>query len=249
MGLIRMAPVDGRIRHFRSPVTVGAACLALLLSACASTGPAVFPRGVEEEDARRHPDGVAIDPASAPPPARYRATVDEGLVTLRTPLGVDLAIATVETLFRKIVREDTEGLDALFTRDAHVVTSAGGGNPAQMNGATYWWEQRFRRLDYTKLAGEPIYRPSEMEVYRGEDLGASERPSAGAGDPPPAPLPGTGQALRGEALGETDVVIRVTIATPRIGQERLLGDEMVFWLRRDGDVYKVYRTFEDFQLP
>src|SRR5262249_53944899 len=57
------------------------------------------------DDARRKPDGVAIDPASAPPAPRDRAKADERLVTLRTPLGIDLAIATVTELFQRVVHE------------------------------------------------------------------------------------------------------------------------------------------------
>src|SRR5262245_4352923 len=85
---------------------------AALLSACSAAGPPVFARGPDDPDPPRHPDGVAIDPVTAPPPARHRARADDGLVTLRTPLGIDVAVATVEQLFRKIVREDAEGLEA-----------------------------------------------------------------------------------------------------------------------------------------
>ena len=49
-------------------------------------------------------------------------------------------------------------------------------------------------------------------------------------------------------LGPTDVLIRVPIATSHVGSDRLFGDEIIFWLRREGDRYKIYRTLEDFQL-
>jgi hypothetical protein len=174
---------------------------------------------------------VAIDPASAPPPAEDRAAAGDGLVTLRTPLGVDVAITAVAEFFKRIVLEDGEGLTELFTRDALAIMPNPGGQ-GQTPSAGLWWEQRFRRLDYGKLAGEPIYRESELEIYRGEDvLEASPHP-----------------AIQTETLDDNDVIVRVPIITARIGADRLLGDEIVVWLRRDGPRFKIYRLLEDFQL-
>ena len=185
------------------------------------------------ENARRRPDGVAIDPISAPPPARDRAKVAEGLVTLRTPLGADRAVATVEELFRKVVIEDSTGIEPLFTRDAVAVTGASSmGGPGQSPSAVLFWQGRFNRLDYTKLAGELIYRKDDIQVFRADDA------------PETLPHP----AVRPEALGEGDVVVRVPILTTRIGAERLFGDEIVLWMRREGDAYRIYRALEEFQL-
>lgn len=200
--------------------------LALALAGCAGAPP--------PEDAsspRRRPDGVAIDPVSAPPPPRDHADTADGLVTLRTPLGIERALVTVEALFRKIVVEDGEGLDPLFTRDALAVTSlsANGGATPQ---AVLFWQGRFRKLDYTKLTGEIIYRDAELTFFRAGD----------ATDAPPHP------AVRADALVSDDVIVRVPILTPRVGAERLFGDEVILWLRRDGDRYRIYRIFEDFQL-
>jgi hypothetical protein len=199
---------------------------------CASHG-GLAP-AAEIEAGRRRPDGVAIDPTSLPPPVRDQAEVTDGLVTLRAPLGVDRAILAVQELFRKIVLEDTEGLESLFTRDAlAVTTTAPNAGPAQTPQAPLFWQQRFRRLDYTKLAGETIFRQAELEIYRSED----------ALETPPHP------AIRLEALNDNDVVIRAPILTAHIGLDRLFGDEIIFWLRRDGDRYRIYRLLEDFQLP
>jgi hypothetical protein len=190
-----------------------------------------FPTAPEVSGERRRPDGVAIDPASAPPPAMDRATAGDGLVTLRTPLGIDLAVGAVAEFFKRIALEDSEGLGALLTRDALAITPSAGGQ-GQTPSAGLWWEQRFRRLDYGKLSGEPIYRESEIEIYRAEDvLEASPHP-----------------AVQTQALDENDVIIRVPIVTARVGADRLLGDEIVIWLRRDGARFKIYRLLEDFQL-
>ena len=204
---------------------------AALLLGCAGTGG--FATASELDTARRRPDGVAIDPTSSPPPARDQADASEGLLTLRTPLGIDRAIVTVNELFRKIVLEDSEGLEALFTRGAQAVTTTSpNAGPGQTPQATLWWQQRFRRLDYTKLAGETIFREAELEIYRAED----------ALEAPPHP------AIRIDALDQNDVVIRAPILAAHIGADRLLGDEIIFWLRRENDRYKIYRMLEDFQL-
>lgn len=201
----------------------------LQASACAGA----VPPAEDEGAPRRRPDGVAIDPISAPPPPRDRAETADALVTLRAPLGVDRALFTVQELFRKIVVEDSEGLEALFTRDALAVTTlAPGAGSGQTPSAMNFWRGRFHKLDYTKLAGEVIYRDAEVTVYRADDTV----------DAPPHP------AVRPEALGGNDVVVRVPILVPRIGADRLFGDEMIVWLRRDGDRYRIYRIFEEFQL-
>jgi hypothetical protein len=204
-------------------------CAIFLCAACAATT-GLGPRDGERE--RRHPDGVAIDPASSPPPARDHASAADGLVTLRTPLGADRAVAVVEELFRKVVVEDGEGLEALFTRDAVAVSPTAGGGPGQSPSALLLWQGRFRKLDYTKLAGEPLYREAELQIFRADDtLEALPHP-----------------AVHPEALGDGDVVVRVPVLTTRIGAERLFGDDLVLWMRRDGERYRIYRVLEDFQL-
>lgn len=179
----------------------------------------------------RRPDGVAVDPASAPPRATDVAGTEAGLLTLRTPLGAEAVLTTVSSFFQAVVVEDSDGLEALFSRDAlamNIAQNTGMGSPS----ATLFWAQRFRRLDYTKLAGELVYREAEIDLLRSEDMV----------EPTPHP------SIRVEALGAGDVVVRIPIATARIGTERLLADEILMWLRRDGDRYRIYRIVEDFQL-
>ncbi len=195
-----------------------------------AAGPSFATTSELPEEARR-PDGVAVDPASAPPRAKDVASAEAGLVTLRTPLGTEALLATVTGFFGAIVNEDMEALEALFTRDALAINtgSGSGGSPS----APLFWTQRLRRLDYTLLAGKVVYREADIEVVRAEDaLTASPHP-----------------AIRAEALSAGDVVVRVPIATPRVGSDRLLGEELVLWLRREGDRYRIYRLVEDFQMP
>ncbi|WP_052373869.1 hypothetical protein [Chondromyces apiculatus] len=203
-----------------------------LASGCGHGAGTGYATSAELPEERRRPDGVALDPASEPPPAVGRAEVGEGLVTLQAPLGVNVAVSTVADFFRRVVQEDSDGLSAMLTRDALVVVPSTINQGGQTPALGPLWEQRFRRLDYGKLAGETIYRASEVEIYRAED--AIEVP----------PHPG----IQTQTLDDDDVLVRVPIITARVGAERLLGDELLFWLRRDGTRFRVYRVLEDFQL-
>ncbi len=205
--------------------------LSALLAGCGPGGPASFPSASELPEERRRPDGVAIDPASAPPRPADRADARDGVVTLRTPLGISLALDVVAQFFKRIVAEDGDALGELLTRDALAIHTGSGGHGQPPN-AGMWWEQRFRRLEYEKLAGEPVYRESELEIFRAEDVLAAPRHPA----------------IQPETLEDQDVVIRVPILTARIAADRLLGDEIVIWLRRDGARFRIYRLLEDFQL-
>jgi hypothetical protein len=174
---------------------------------------------------------VALDPASTPPPPTNQADVDDSVVTLRTPLGIGAALDVVDEFFRRVVAEDSEALSELLTRDALAIHTGSGGS-GQPPSAGLWWEQRFRRLEYGKLAGEPVYRESDLQIFRAEDaLAAPQHP-----------------AIQPATLDDQDVVIRVPIATARVATDRLLGDEIVVWLRRDGPRFRIYRLLEDFQL-
>jgi hypothetical protein len=202
------------------------------LVGCGGAGGPAFATTSELPEGSRRPDGVAVDPASAPPRAKDVANAEAGLVTLRTPLGTEAVQATVSGFFRAIVNEDMEALEGLFTRDALSLSTNYGPNNSSPSAALFW-TQRMRRLDYTKLAGEVVFRDAELEVYRAEDALTS------------SPHP----AIRVEALSAGDVVVRVPIATSRVASDRLLGDEVVLWLRREGERYRIYRIVEDFQMP
>ena len=46
-----------------------------------------------------------------------------------------------------------------------------------------------------------------------------------------------------------DVLVRAHVLTPRVGSERLFGDELLFLLRPDHGRYRIAVLFEDFILP
>jgi len=221
-------------RHRLSLPHFHLAPLALTLALCncgAQPGQTLVTATALPEE-RRRPDGVAVDPSSSPPTAKDSATTTDGLVTLRTPVGIEQAFSTIQTFFRAIVEEDADELGNLLTRDALITNPSliQTGAPSSPSAALFW-AHRFRKLDYTKLAGEVIYHENDLEVYRaGDELALAPHPS-----------------VRTDALNAGDVVIRVPIATARLGTERLLGDEILVWLRRTGHEYKIYRLLEDFQ--
>ncbi len=198
---------------------------------CGGGGAAVFPTGEYGSRPPRKPDGVVIDPESEPPAARDRAPVDEGMVTLRAPLGPEIAVATVRELFRRVVARDMENLSELFTPTAQALSSTPGayGMPDK---AWDFWIQRGKRLDYTKLAGEVLFREVDIEIYRADSAESAS----------PNPL------IRVDALDETDLILSVTMLAGTSGLDRYFGDTILFWLRRQGDAYKIYREVEEFQI-
>lgn len=217
-------------RPSRASSHLSAFFLAAAVAGCGAAGPSMFPTG-EDGPRLRRPDGVVIDPESAPPAPRDRASVEDGMLTLRAPLGPEVAIATVRELFRRVVARSTESLSELFTQNAQPLSGVPGGYGVP-DRAWDWWVQRSRRLDYTKLAGEVLFREGDIEIFRASD----------ALDTPPHP------AIRTDALDDSDVILRVTMLAGTSGTDRYFGDSIVFWLRRDGDTYKIYRQLEDFQL-
>ena len=95
------------------------------------------------------------------------------------------------------------------------------------------WERRFRKLDYTALGSEPLYRESMTETYRYDDLAE----------------PMAGRPLRPAAMLPDDVLIRVTVTRTRFGIDRVFGPEVLFVLRRDGRVFEIQTVHEDFTAP
>ena len=225
----RSKPSSHRKGH-APPASLFGALLLFAAAGCGPVGPAVFPTGEDGPRAPRRPDGVVIDPESAPPAARDRAAADDGMVTLRSPLGPEVAVQTVSELFHRIVARNMDNLSELFTLNAQPISGIPGGYGVP-DKAWDWWSQRSKRLDYTKLSGEVLFREADIEVFRADSDAAPPHPS-----------------IRAEALDDTDVILRVTMLAGTNGLDRFFGDTIVFWLRRDGDTYKIYRQLEDFQL-
>lgn len=209
---------------------LGIACL----MGCGSG--AQFPTATELPDEPRRPDGIAVDLASEPPTWRERAESRDELVTLRTPLGTDVALRTVRSFFEAMVSENMPALDDLVAPDAvlqDIRSRAGapGGQGATQT-VTAVWRERFNKHEFKSLSPSLLYREGDVTIYRKEQLDVLPIAVRYVG-----PAPAT--------VAPTDLVLHVPIVTHTVKSEKLLGEEMFFWLRREGDQYLIYRMAED----
>lgn len=210
-------------RSDRLPILVAG----IVLCACsAGTRPLTFPSAAALPDEPRRAPGVAIDPPPGLPTAGDIGNPAQGVVVLKAPPDVARARQTVREFFRAVVDENPDAVDALVDPKAWVQTGSQGRQLARS-----FWRLRLSRLDYSTLAGQLVYRPSEVETYRASDsvrLGPARR-------------------LVITPSGD-DVAVRVVIDNPRNGKTRLFGDEIVFLLHPDANAYLITEMSEDFQI-
>ena len=111
--------------------------------------------GAAEQPARR-PDGVWLDPSPAIPAARRSAlTNDETpVVALQTPLDRARAVVVVHRLFDAMVRNDEHAAEALALKRS--------GSEAALPSVRL--RVLLRSHDYTKLAGQRIFRDENVRV-------------------------------------------------------------------------------------
>jgi hypothetical protein len=197
----------------------------LLVAGCAGAQAPATTKSASDDEERRAP-GVVIDPQAALPEPSTTADSEEGLVVLSSPPDPGRARDTVRRFFSAITREAADELDRLVGADAWVETGS------QRQPVRGFWRARFAQLDYGELAREVVYRDSELETFRPEDL---ER-MGGA-------RPSFIETRQG------DLVVRARIRLSWKGRQRLLGDELVFLLRADGDRFVIAEIAEDFRLP
>jgi hypothetical protein len=223
--------------------------LALAVAGAAAGVPSCVPAAVpvtalELPDASRAPDGVVIEPIAAVPQAEERATAG-GVVALRAPLGGDAVVTVVHRLFRALAHEDVEALQAILTDDAVALGDAqparsatgvgnasgnAAGNPSAPSSLLDQWRMRLKNPAYARLAGPAagdLVDADRVTRFTYEDLG-----TAGAPVRPAAMKPG-------------ELLVHFTVATPRVGAERLFGDAMTLLLRRDGRTYKIAGMAEE----
>lgn len=176
-------------------------------------------------DARR-PPGV-IEPRSPVrlDPVRLGNSRDQ-MLSLRAPAGAELARGTVRDFLRAAVNEAPARLELLLTPDAFVDTGAGR-QPARS-----FWQTRMAQLDYTELRGQLLFRDSDVETFRAEDL---VRVPAGRRIP--------------LELAENEIAVRVPIRISWAGRTRLFGDELLFRLQPSGARFEIAEISEDFRLP
>jgi hypothetical protein len=180
------------------------------------------------DDAPRRPAGVAVDPSPTLPAPQSSSGAEQGLLVLKSPLDAQAARQVVKDFLRAVVDQDGDRLEKLMDDQAYVQAGAGMGRQQ----AQPFWRLRLSRLDYGALDGQVLFRDAELEIYRSQDV-QTLRPA---------------RVLNIAVQGD-DVLVRVLIATARVGRTRLFGDEISFLLRPSGSSFKIVEMAEDFQLP
>jgi hypothetical protein len=205
---------------------------------CANAAAPRFESATELPDEPRRPDGIAVDLTSEPPAARDEGNSREPYVTLRAPLSVEAAHDTMRAFFHALVREDAAALIEITTPTA-LSGEMGAKSSNRSDNLVGTWRQRFRKLDYQLLPLTGVYRAVDVRTYRGDqqELLPAVIQSSGA--------PSAMISRDDEERRDTDIILHVPISTHSVKSVRLLPNEMLFWLRREGDHYVIYRVLED----
>lgn len=166
-------------------------------------------------------NGIAVDPISSVPSAADKATATDSVVTLRAPVGTEAVMALVRRVFEAFHARDARALDVDL--DDSVVDVRADNQPIKQK-----WQflnEMTSRMKVTtafeQLDVEAMYRPADVEIYAYAELGLPGRPS------------------RPTVMTNDDVLVRIPIATPRLGADVLFGDEIRLLLRRDGARYRI----------
>jgi hypothetical protein len=211
------APLTGGLARRLACVLASALALAAALPACGGGQLRTRETKLEDDAGPR----VPTDPMSAVPRAGDVAQPGDTVATLRAPIPDDVALALVERVFRAFHARTASLLEPDL--DDYVVDLApeqGLGGRAR---ASWIWElqQRLRNAAFDALDVDQMYRASDVEIYGADDLGLAGRPS------------------RPAAMQNEETLVRIPIATTRVGADVLFGEEILLLLRRDGARYKI----------
>lgn len=206
-----------------------AALASLALLGCSTTVAPSYPTTDRWPEARRQPDGVALDPLPAPSqPARSGLPSGQALALLQ-PASSASAVAALQAMLEALAAEDAEALPALFTeRSTWVHLPSRSSTPLFPH-----LRERLRRLDYLQLADMQLIHEPEVEVYTVDDLAAE--------------LPG--RPLRPPEMQPTDLLLRARILVPRLGADRFFGDALTLVVRPEQGRYRIHSVQEEFMLP
>jgi hypothetical protein len=200
--------------------------LCLLCASCSAKAPQFASRAaLPKSDERRAPGVTEARTEQLPDPTRRGNSRDQ-LLLLRAPASSELARDIVRDFLHAAVNEAPERMEPLLTREAFVDTGAGR-QPARS-----FWLTRMAQLDYTELKGQLLFRDTDLQTFRAEDV---------------ARLP-TGRRISFE-LSDDEVAVRVPIRVSWAGRTRLFGDELLFRLQPAGARFEIAEIAEDFRLP
>ena len=162
-----------------------------------------------------------VDPTSVLPKPSDVATSGAVVATLRAPVPPEEIASIVRRLFQTFHERSTAALEP----DLDEIISDLNVPPQPDQPKTYWvinlQMQRLKTTAFDQLEIDQMYDPQQVETYAREELGQPGRP--------PRPM----------SMGADDVLVRIPIATPRVGADVLFGDEIKLLLRRVGETYKI----------
>ncbi len=167
----------------------------------------------------RRPDGVVLDLAVALPEVTDRGATGPALVALREPIEVRALTDLVRRYFKAWEREDVEGIARMLSADAVSLRRSGQVN--LLDG----FRNRMRTYEYQKIAGLELARLDRLERFAFGDL-----------------EPGRGRPTE---MREGDVLVRVPIATPRLGGDPLFGEVLVLLVRREEGELRIAGVAEE----
>lgn len=164
---------------------------------------------------------VPTDPTSAVPRATDVASPGDTVATLRAPIPDDVALALVERVFRAFHARSASLLEPDL--DDLVIDLSPEQGPGTRARASWIWElqQRLRNAAFDALDVDQMYRAADVEIYGADDLGLAGRPN------------------RPPAMQNDETLVRIPVATTRVGADVLFGEEILLLLRRDGGRYKI----------
>lgn len=196
------------------------------LAACAAPAARFATTDPNAVPPARVPPGVAVDPVLRLPAPSARGVSGAPLLVLASPRRLEAARGTVDRFFRALVAESPAEVDAVLSEQAQL-DSTTGRQPARGT-----LRSRFVQLDYTLLRGVPLYRDSDVEIYRRKDADALQ----------------TERGLPGD-IAVDQLFVRVALSVSHAGKSRLLADEMGFFLRPERDGYRIVSIREDTPVP
>ena len=171
-----------------------------------------------------HPEsstGVPVDPVSSVPAPGDRAAAVEGVATLRAPVSTEAVMALVRRVFEAFHARETSNLEPDLD-DAIVDVRAEGEITKVRWQFVNELKLRMKSTNaFEQLDVELMYRAQDVEIFARDELGLPGRPSKPA------------------SMGADDLLVRIPIATPRLGADILFGDEIRLLLRRDGARYRI----------
>lgn len=194
--------------------------LFFLVAACAPT-----PFRTEASDAvaaraTSASSATPVDPSTKLPAAVELAGSDDGAVSLRAPVGREVAIKLVRRIVNAIVGKNPDALASDLEENIEIL-GVDPSYPMMRSLLITDYGYRGRAKPYEQLDAERVFRADDVQLYAARELGRAGRPS------------------RPRTMSDDALLIRVRVQTPRVGTDVLFEDELVFVVVRAGDQLKV----------